>query len=293
MQGVRRVVQYLYFPLFVFCLDGVICIIVFNKYPALLLLPTLSAGLLLSTLAERFIPYCDDFNTPRDDVLTDTWHAVVNECEWLILVAILPLIVSWSTMDLWPKHWSPVGQLLFAIMVTDFGVWVAHFASHKFQMLWRFHAVHHSVTRFYSFNGLMKHPMHLLIEQAPGAALLIGLGIPHDVSIALVSCIFIQLLMQHSNVDYRIGIFEYILSTNAVHRFHHVRDPVLGNCNYGLFTNVWDLLFGTFRFASDRKFSVTDLGLVDSPDYPRDYIGHLLAPFGRVRPSPSSNLREQ
>lgn len=278
MQSVRLISKYAFFPLFIVIFDGAIYFVVSNGLSDLLLIPILGSALLLSTLAEKFIPYSSAFNTSRS-IVTDTWHALVNEFELLALLAAVPLLVRWSSLNVWPKHWAFALQLLLAIVIFDFGVWLHHYASHRSALLWRFHAVHHSVTRLYSYNGLMKHPLHLVVEQAPGAIMLIGLGIPQDVGTALTAVIFVQLLLQHSNADYRIPLLEYFFSANSVHRFHHVNDVVLGNCNYGLFTNVRDMLFGTFRFSAARKFSPGELGLADQADFPSDYLGQLLAPF--------------
>lgn len=40
--------------------------------------------------------------------------------------------------------------------VADLGITLTHYASHKIGVPWRFHAVHHSVTRCYGRNGLTK-----------------------------------------------------------------------------------------------------------------------------------------
>lgn len=71
-----------------------------------------------------------------------------------------------------------MAQVLLAVAVTDMGVTLVHVASHRVGWLWRMHAVHHSVRRFYGFNGLMKHPLHGALELAAGTAPLLVLGMP-------------------------------------------------------------------------------------------------------------------
>ena len=277
--NLRLVLKYLFFSAFIGIFGGGIYVVVGYGYPKLLLLPLLILAVLVSLAAERVIPYSQEANTSHGDFGTDTVHALVNGVESVVLVTSAPILGHWFKTGLWPEHWPFAAQLLLAIVLFDFGVWLAHFASHKITALWRFHAVHHSPTRLYSFNGLMKHPVHLLIEQVPGAIIFLVMGIPIDASVALMACVVIQLLLQHSNVDYRVPVLEYFFCTNSVHRFHHVNDAVLGNCNYGLFTNVWDIVFGTFRFNRERNFTTGDIGLEDSAKYPRDYLGHLVVPF--------------
>ena len=118
---------------------------------------------------------------------------------------------------------SSLIQLLIAVLVADFGITTIHLASHKVGWLWRLHAVHHSVRRFYGFNGLMKHPLHQTIEMAGGVLPLIVLGIPVEVAAALSVCVAVQLLLQHANVDYRIGPLRSVLALNEGHRFHHLK----------------------------------------------------------------------
>jgi sterol desaturase/sphingolipid hydroxylase (fatty acid hydroxylase superfamily) len=55
--------------------------------------------------------------------------------------------------------------------------------------------------------------------------------------------------------------------------------------NFGLFTNLWDHLFGTWSFDERRRFTSDDLGIGDAPSFPRAYLAQLLAPF-RKKPTP-------
>lgn len=82
----------------------------------------------------------------------------------------------------WPSSLPFVLQVLIAIVVTDVGVTAVHVASHRVGWLWRFHAVHHSVKRFYGFNGLMKHPLHGALELAAGILPLLILGLPKAIA---------------------------------------------------------------------------------------------------------------
>jgi len=107
-----------------------------------------------------------------------------------------------------------------AILISDVGITLAHFASHRLSSLWRLHAVHHSVKRLYGFNGLMKHPLHQLIETVAGTTPLLFVGVPQNVLMLLVVAVVLQLLLQHSNVAYFTGPLRRVLAINAVHRFH-------------------------------------------------------------------------
>jgi sterol desaturase/sphingolipid hydroxylase (fatty acid hydroxylase superfamily) len=234
----------------------------------------------LSFAVERVIPYRPNWNRPRGDARRDIVHAVVNETANLATVASLPLAAAtMPAFDVWPSSWPFWLQVAGAVLVLDAGITLAHYASHRFALLWHFHAVHHSVRRMYGLNGLMKHPLHQAIEMAAGAAPLLFLGLPHDVALALVLCTGVQLLLQHSNADIRLGPFKYLLATNEVHRFHHLASAGLGDVNFGLFTTIWDQMLGTFHWDPARRFASEDLGVGDRPDYPTEYAAQLLEPF--------------
>ena len=124
--------------------------------------------------------------------------------------------------------------------------------------------------------------MHQTFETAGGVLPLILLGMPVPVASALAVCVAVQLLLQHSNADYRIGPLRPILALNAGHRFHHRQvGGRIGDVNFGLFTLIWDHLFRTYSFDPEKRFSSDDLGMAAKPDYPNDYLGQLAEPFRR------------
>jgi sterol desaturase/sphingolipid hydroxylase (fatty acid hydroxylase superfamily) len=184
---------------------------------------------------------------------------------------------------LWPSGWPLWGELLFAVIVADLGITLCHYASHRVEWLWRFHAPHHSVTRMYGFNGLIKHPVHQALETAAGTTPLVLLGMPLEVGLLLGFAITVQLLLQHSNADMRIGPLRYVLALAPLHRFHHQRWAGIGDVNFGLFTNLWDYLLGTAAYEPAKRFTSADLGIGKQPDYPVGYFAQLAAPF---RPQP-------
>ena len=244
----------------------------------------------LSFVAERISPFEEEWSRDRGDTGRDTVHALVNEGLHLVTLALVPFIGPMlAVWDIWPHHWPFAVQVVVALFVLDFGVTLCHWASHKVDWLWRFHAVHHSVERMYGFNGLMKHPVHQSIETFSGALPLLLIGLPGDVTLAMVFCVSVQLLLQHSNVGYALGPLRYVLALNATHRFHHLRWPEVGDVNFGLVTHVWDHVLGTFSYDPRRTFSSADLGMESEPDYPKAYLPQLLRPFGVTLSAPRAH----
>ncbi|QZT54955.1 sterol desaturase family protein [Mycolicibacterium austroafricanum] len=280
--AVQVVARYGYVPFMLIGLNGAGIAVAAAEAPKYWLMVILVVAIATAFLVERVIPYDPEWNHDRADSTRDRIHVAVNETLILGSVAAIPLLAAIvPAPQLWPYSWPFVAQVLAAILVADFGITVVHLASHKIGVLWRFHAVHHSITRFYGLNGLMKHPLHQTAEMAAGVAPLILIGLPVNVASVLALAVAIQLLLQHSNADYRIGPAKYVLALNEGHRFHHLKWAGIGDVNFGLFTLVWDHLLRTYSYDPARRFDSTQLGMAAKPDYPSGYLRQMIYPFTR------------
>lgn len=270
-----------YFLLFV----GGAAMLVSSGAAPIWLVALLLAAIAISLVAERVAPFERHWNQNHGDTPRDIAHALVNEGSILILVLLLPLFASLVT---WPSMWPAAlpfwAQLLLAIILLDAGISLAHFASHRIPLLWRFHAVHHSVHRMYGFNGLLKHPVHQLIEISVGTLPWLVMGIPQDIAMGGSFAVAIQLQLQHSNVDMRLGPLTYLWAVAPVHRHHHLASETDGDVNFGLFLTVWDMILGTARFSSSSHIRAGKLGIAGRPDYPDTYLAQLGEPFKQWPP---------
>jgi sterol desaturase/sphingolipid hydroxylase (fatty acid hydroxylase superfamily) len=278
--SVHELVRYGYVPFMLLGLNWTAIAMTAAGAPKYWLLAVLAVGIAVSFLVERMIPYDSSWNHDRSDSTRDRIHVAVNETLILASVAAIPLLAAIVPgPGIWPSSWPFVLQVLTAIVIADLGITVVHLASHKIGVLWRFHAVHHSITRFYGLNGLMKHPLHQTVEMAAGVAPLILIGLPVNVASVLALAVAIQLLLQHSNADYRIGPAKYILALNEGHRFHHLKWAGVGDVDFGLFTLIWDHLMRTYSYDPTRRFDSTQLGMAAKPHYPTSYLRQMIYPF--------------
>lgn len=278
------IVRYGYVPFMLIGINGSAIWLISNGVGKLRLIGLLAFAVACSFAAERILPYRRDWNLPLNDRRRDVAHAFVNETLTLGGLAMLPLLAAWlPDLAVWPSDWPFALQVLFAVLVADAGITLMHYASHKVSWLWPLHAVHHSIRRLYGFNGLMKHPLHQTLETAAGITPLLLLGLPLDVAAVLALAVAVQLLLQHSNVDYRVGPIKYILALNEGHRFHHLKWAGIGDVNFGLFTLIWDRALCTYSFDVRRRFDGDDLGMADRPSYPDSYLEQLAEPFRELR----------
>ena len=87
---------------------------------------------------------------------------------------------------------------------------------------------------------------------------------------------------QHTNMDLILGPFDYIFSSPKNHRYHHSKKIEEGNTNYGGDVIFWDILFGTFHLPKGEQPS-DDIGIGGMPNYPKSFVGLMLAPFTHDR----------
>ncbi|NMD55008.1 MULTISPECIES: sterol desaturase family protein [Tsukamurella] len=296
----KNLLRYGYPLLMLVGVNGTVIALAGSGAPKIALIGVVLAAIALSFAAERVIPYERAWNHSHDDAGRDVAHVLVNESLMLASLAVIPLVAAVRGPGSWWPHALPFwAQVLLAVLVADLGITAVHMASHRYGWLWRLHAVHHSVTRCYGLNGLMKHPLHQTLETLGGVAPLLVLGMPVPVASALAAMVAVQLLMQHSNADYRVGPLRSVLALNEGHRFHHQREAGAGDVDFGLFTLLWDHLFGTYVLDRRRRFTSADLGMAAKPDYPAGYRQQLVAPFtaaggcGEMGPLPRRTVRDR
>jgi sterol desaturase/sphingolipid hydroxylase (fatty acid hydroxylase superfamily) len=147
---------------------------------------------------------------------------------------------------------------------------------HEWPLLWRFHAVHHSVTKLWIVNTGRFHFVDSLYKIVPSVGLLLALGAPPAV-VVWVSAItgFIGMLT-HCNVEMRLGPLSWIFNTPELHRWHHSKDLREANRNYYENVMVWDLLFGTYFRESHRR-PPADIGIREF--MPPRFVHQIMWPF--------------
>ena len=284
MAALRLFARFGYVPTMLVGFNLVAVYLMASGYSVLWIGALFGIAVTLSLLTERILPFEHSWNDAHSDIAKDVTHGVVYEIANINAIMMLPLVtlfVPWQ--GIWPST-LPLGvQLLLAIIIADFSMTIIHYWSHRVGWLWRLHAIHHGVHRLYSFNGLVRHPLHQILDLAVGTAPLVLAGLPSDVAVLLAFAISTQLLVQHSNIDYSLGPLKKFLAIGPVHRLHHVNWTGQGDVNFGLFFTAWDILLGTLRLNSEREPSVGDIGIQNHRDFPQHYMTQLALPFRNPR----------
>jgi sterol desaturase/sphingolipid hydroxylase (fatty acid hydroxylase superfamily) len=168
-----------------------------------------------------------------------------------------------SWIELRPAQNWP-GWLLIPVTVVamDFANWLAHYADHRLDLLWRFHALHHSQEELSVLTSFRAHPlMHttgFLLAAVPVAILMPTRAIA-PVVITVYVCIG---TLQHANLRWTFGPVGRLVVSPAYHRLHH--DPDTQDANLGVVFTVWDVLAGRAKFPA-RGDAVGRTGLDGRP----------------------------
>jgi len=247
-------------------------------------------------VAERLLPYRPAWNRSHGDLRTDALHAAVSGVGTTQLVRPLALYLGALGAaalserfggTFWPVDWPLAAQLAPAVVIAELPQYWLHRWQHEYEGLWRFHAVHHSAPRLYWLNAARFHPLDLGLLYLVGYVPLVLLGCPGDVILLFSLFDAVFGMFQHSNVDVRLGVQNFLFSMAEPHRWHHSRTLAEANTNYGSNLMVWDLVFGTFFLPRDRE-PPRAIGIADMPDFPSGYLAQLAAPFRWTR-LPRSN----
>ncbi|MFO1237751.1 MAG: sterol desaturase family protein [Alphaproteobacteria bacterium] len=232
---------------------------------------------------ERLMPHERAWLANDGQIWADLGHTLLSKSAVQVLI-VVPALAGLEGDQLasgaawWPRHWPVAAQTVLGLLIAEFGFYWAHRLSHEVATLWRFHAVHHSVTRLWFFNTGRFHFIDTLVSVSFGLAIGLAVGVPQEI-IIWVSAITAYIgLLTHCNIEMRTGPLNYLFNTPGLHRWHHSKLPEEGNTNYGENLVVFDLLFGTFLNPERRP--PVDIGITEP--MPATLRGQILHPFRRA-----------
>ena len=159
-------------------------------------------------------------------------------------------------------HWPGWLLVPVTIVAMDGANWLAHYADHRLEPLWRFHALHHSQEELSVLTSFRAHPlMHttgFVLAAIPVMALMPDRPIA-PVLITIYVCIG---TLQHANLRWTFGPACRLLVSPAYHRLHHAPDTQ--HTNLGVVLTIWDVLAGRARFPG-RGGAAGPTGLAGRP----------------------------
>lgn len=234
----------------------------------------------IAIVAERGLAFRGARPT-RNDVITDIAHLAISQTAGGTVAGLAVAgiaTVSAAELAVWPTAAPVIVQLAIALLCAELVQYSWHRACHRWALLWRFHAIHHSTPTLYWLAGARFHPIEVVCVQATSFAPLALLGAPAEVVAVAVAITGVIGILQHADIELHLGPLNWLVCGPEIHRNHHELDADSQSTNFGTAVMVWDLVFGTWRPPHPPRSYGIDTPLLAS------YRAHLRAPF-RARSS--------
>lgn len=282
MHTFRKIFQYSIYPFFMLSAAWLMITAIQNGVNQYLATITVITGYgVLVLFLERWMPFDKNWVNGNDWNLDFTCYII----NYLIKVTAQFAFIWLSSSIAFPQ-WFPTAlpfwvQVIIALIIIDLFLFFVHWQSHRYKWLWKLHAIHHSSERLYFLNGEKRHALHQILEGSPGIILCLLIGTPQTVVVTALAILAINMMMQHTNLNYKAGVFKYFFCVAELHRWHHRADYKDAQVNYGAWLTVWDRLFKTAY--DDPKIyetqSIGQIGIAEEPNFPKSYLQQFLYPF--------------
>ena len=169
-----------------------------------------------------------------------------------------------------------IAQLFLAMFVADLFQYIMHRLFHVNSLMWRFHAVHHSIRYVDWIAGSRLHLVDIFITRSFSYIPLYVLGFSNDVFYVYVVIVALQAVTAHTNVRIPFGFLKYLFVTPQYHHWHHSKAKETHNKNFAIHFPFIDKIFGTYYLPSDRW--PEEMGLEDE-SFPKGYLKQQIYPF--------------
>jgi sterol desaturase/sphingolipid hydroxylase (fatty acid hydroxylase superfamily) len=185
----------------------------------------------------------------------------------MALIVVVGVAAGWAqeqgfglfNLTDWPR-WVEAAA---AFVILDFAVWLQHVAMHRWPLLWRMHAVHHSDRDLDATTALRFHPFELIVSMLYKSAWVALLGVPVLVALTFELWLNLNALFNHSNIKLPPRADNWLrtlLVTPDMHLVHHSFVPADQRRNYGFALTIWDRMFGTYAaYRSEQPVGLANM----------------------------------
>lgn len=169
---------------------------------------------------------------------------------------------GWGVLNNVPlPYWF---EVLIAVIVLDFVIYLQHVMFHAVPTFWRLHMMHHADMDFDLTTGTRFHPLEIVVSMLIKISAVMVIGPP------VLGVIIFEILLNgtamfnHGNLKVPLGvdrILRLFVVTPDMHRVHHSVFPSETNSNFGFNLPWWDRLMGTYRPQPSRGHDGMTIGL--------------------------------
>lgn len=259
-------------------------------------------GLILISLVvwglELAFPWRKNQPAFRKDFWLDTFYMFFNFflLNLIVLIAlsntaaalfndILGIVgLSVSSFQLFDINSFPYWLRIFTFfIIIDFVQWYTHTLLHKYEFLWNFHKVHHSVKQMGFAAHLRYHWMEPVVYNSMKYIPLAIMGGFTAQDVAIVHFFNITIgHLNHANINWDYGFLKYILNNPKMHIWHHAKElpeDRKNGVNFGITLSIWDYLFKTNYIPHSGRD--IEIGFEGDENFPKDFLNQELYPLNK------------
>ncbi|CAM1370360.1 sterol desaturase [Tenacibaculum soleae] len=172
-------------------------------------------------------------------------------------------------------------RIFIFFIIIDFVQWFTHTLLHKYNFLWKFHKVHHSVKEMGFAAHLRYHWMEPVLYNSMKYIPLAIIGGFTAKDVAFVHFFNITIgHLNHANINWDYGFLKYILNNPKMHIWHHAKELPENRktgVNFGITLSIWDYIFKTNYIPYNGRD--IELGFENDENFPQDFISQELYPL--------------
>lgn len=135
-------------------------------------------------------------------------------------------------------------NFIVVLLCLDFMMYLLHIATHKVNVLWAMHLVHHSSTH-YNLGLTMRNPWFFSLVYMVPYCLFALIGVDVKLFMAALAVGGLIKTFQHASFVGDLGFLGKIIVSPKFHRAHHGIQEKYWDKNYGRAFSFWDRLFKT------------------------------------------------
>lgn len=177
-------------------------------------------------------------------------------------------------------YWA---RITVFFIIIDFVQWFTHTLLHRYEFLWNFHKVHHSVKQMGFAAHLRYHWMEPVVYNSMKYIPLAIMGGFTAQDVAVVHFFNITIgHLNHANINWDYGWLKYILNNPRMHIWHHAKELPTERrmgVNFGITLSIWDYIFKTNYIPYNGRD--IELGFEGDEKFPKDFIHQELYPIGK------------
>lgn len=177
-------------------------------------------------------------------------------------------------------------QLPVLILLSDLCFYAVHRLFHKIPALWKFHAVHHSITEMDWLAAHRVHPIDQICTKGAALVPVFTLGFSAPVIAASMVIYQWQSLFIHSNTRFRFGLLEHCIASPRFHHWHHADHAEAIDRNFAGQVPLLDRLFGTLHMPEGKMPGVYGTAEPVPSSYPAQLYYPLQAMVRRMERQP-------